>query len=292
MKQDTKLRISILESQMILLSLLLVSFIFAFFPVWKSLFNAWYKSDDYSHGFLIVPIALYIIWRKREVLTLTPVKPVWWGLAVLVFSLLLYMTGHFGEIVTLKSLSLIGALAGVVLYLLGFRFIRELQFPLFLLFFMIPVPAQIYSTGTIPLQLLVSKVSSAIAFLIGIPIYHEGNLIYLPERTLEVVQACSGLRSMVSLLTLSALIGYFTLKSNVLRSLIFLLSVPTAILVNIIRVLLIIITFHYFNHDLTEGVAHTLLGVIIFVLAMVSLFGAKGVLSNWDKSATEESSQS
>jgi exosortase len=202
------------------------------------------------------------------------------------------MVGHFGEIITLRSFSLIIALAGVILYLLGFGFLRELQFSLFILLFMIPVPAQIYSTATIPLQLLVSKASSAIAFLCGIPIFREGNVIHLPEQTLEVVQACSGLRSVISLLTISAVIGYLMLRSNILRTLLFLLGVPIAIIVNIIRVLILIIAFYHFNYDLSEGTTHTILGMIIFVSAMVLIVSAKGVLSNWDKSVTKESLQS
>jgi exosortase len=154
---------------------------------------------------------------------------------------------------------------------------------------MIPVPAQIYATLTIPLQLLVSKISAEISSLIGIPIYREGNLIHLPERTLQVVQACSGLRSMISLLTLSTVFAYLTLKSNLLRSILFLSGIPTAIVVNIIRVLLLIAVQYFFDYDLTGGALHTVFGMLIFVLALLLIYVTKGVLSIWDISADQRS---
>jgi exosortase len=271
---------------LLLLALLFATFILAYFPVWKRLVLTWYRSDDYSHGFFIIPLCFYIIWRKKEILAEIPIKPSLWGLALAIFSLLLYLFAHFAEIMTLTSFSMVLLLAGMVIYFYGFLMVKELLFPLFLLLFMIPVPAQIYAKLTIPLQLFVSKVSVGISSLLGLPIYREGNVIHLHDRTLQVVQACSGLRSMISLLTLCAIFSYFTLKSNLLRSILFLSGIPAAILVNIIRVLLLVFAFHYFNYDLTTGTTHTLFGMIIFILALIFIFVMKRVLSTWDKSAT------
>jgi len=169
--------------------------------------------------------------------------------------------------------------------LFGFSILKECAFPLFILLFMIPVPAQIYSQLTIPLQLLVSKTSTGLAHIVGVPIYREGNVIHFPGRTLAVVQACSGLRSLMSLLTLSAIYAYLTLNSNVLRSVLFFSGVPAAILVNIIRVVMIIIAFQYFEFDLTEGKIHTILGVIIFIIAVVIVAATRSVLSKWDNAS-------
>jgi exosortase len=271
---------------LLLPALLFATFILAYFPVWKRLVLTWYRSDDYSHGFFIIPLCFYIIWRKKEIRAEIPIKPSLWGLALAIFSLLLYLFAHFAEIMTLTSFSMVLLLAGMVIYFYGFLMVKELLFPLFLLLFMIPVPAQIYAKLTIPLQLFVSKVSVGISSLLGLPIYREGNVIHLHDRTLQVVQACSGLRSMISLLTLCAIFSYFTLKSNLLRSILFLSGIPAAILVNIIRVLLLVFAFHYFNYDLTTGTTHTLFGMIIFILALIFIFVMKRVLSTWDKSAT------
>jgi exosortase len=277
--------ISIKLPALLLPALLFATFILAYFPVWKRLVLIWYSSDDYSHGFFIVPICIYILWRKKNVLAKIPTKPSLWGLALVIFSLLLYLFAYFAEIVTMASFSMVLLLAGLVIYVYGFLMFKELIFELFLLLFMIPVPAQIYSKLTIPLQLFVSKVSVDISSLLGLPIYREGNVIHLPGQTLQVVQACSGLRSMISLLTLSAIFAYLTLKSNVLRTVLFFSGIPAAILVNIIRVLLMVLAFYYFNYDLTKGTTHTVFGMIIFILALIFIAIIKGVLSIWDKSA-------
>ena len=178
-------------------------------------------------------------------------------------------------------------IGSTVLYILGKEMLRKLVFPLFLLLFMIPVPAQIYSSLTIPLQLMVSKASVWVAGLVGLPVYREGNVIHLPDRTLEVVQACSGLRSMVSLLTLSVVFGYLTLRSNVLRSILFISGIPAAVLVNVVRVMVLVMAFHYLNYDLTKGTPHTVFGIAIFGLAILLVAIIKGSLSHWERSSKE-----
>ncbi len=258
-------------------------FVLAYFPVWKRLVLAWSSSDEYSHGFFIVPICIYILWRKKEILAEIPGRPSSWGLGLVILSLLLYLLAHFAEIVTLASFSMVLLLAGIIIYLYGFLMLKQLLFPLFLLLFMIPIPAQIYSSLTIPLQLFVTKVSVLIGTLLGVPAYREGNVIHLPNRTMQVVQACSGLRSMISLLTLSAILGYFTLKSNFLRTILFFSGIPAAIVVNIIRVLLLIAAFYYLNYDLTSGPTHTVFGMTIFILALLLIIIFKRTLSIWDK---------
>jgi exosortase len=256
--------------------------------VWERLVVFWSNSDEYSHGFLIVPLSAYIVWRKRDVLAEIGVKSSWIGLAVAILALMLYLFSHFAEIMTLTSLSMVLFLAGAVTYFYGGLMLKELLFPLFLLLFMIPIPSQVYAYLTVPLQLFVSKASVGIAQILDIPVHREGNVIHLPARTLQVVQACSGMRSMISLLTLSAVFGYLTLKSNLLRSILFVSGVPAAIIVNIIRVLLLVGAFYYFGYDLTEGSVHTAFGVVIFGLALIILFALRGVLSSWDRSKNEK----
>lgn len=261
------------KTAIFLFALLVSTFILAYFPVWKRLIMSWAKSEEYAHGFLIIPICLYIAWRKKAVLAKIPASPSPWGLAVSIFSLFLYLFAHLAEIVTVASFSMVLLVAGVVIYFYGFLMLKELLFPLFLLLFMIPIPAQIYSSLTVPLQLFVTKVSVWIGALLGVPVYREGNVIHLPDRTMQVVQACSGLRSMISLLTLSAILSYFTLKSNFLRAVLFVSGVPAAIVVNVILVLLLVGAFYYLNYDLTSGPIHTVFGMLIFILALVLIVG-------------------
>ncbi len=273
---------------LLLSCVLILFFILAYFPVWKNLVQFWSTSDDYSHGFFIIPICLYLVWLKKKILEKIPKTHSNWGLLWIFISLLIYLGAHFAEIMTVTSFSMVLLLAGVIIYFYGFLVLKELIFPLTILLFMIPVPAQIYATLTVPLQLFVSSASTWLASIINIPIYREGNVIHLPEHTLQVVQACSGLRSMISLLTLSAIFAYLTLKSNTLRTILFFSSVPAAIAVNIFRVLAIAFAFYYFNYDLAHGSVHTIFGVVIFFLAIIIIALVKGVLSIWDRSATAE----
>ena len=270
------------------LLLISVAFTLVYYPVLMQLVTTWYQSEDNSHGFFIVPIALYIVWTKREQLSLVAVRPSNWGLLLFISSLIMYIGSYFAGIVTLSSFSIIPVWAGIVMYLFGLAYFNVLAFPFLLLFFMIPIPAQIYSLLTVPLQLLVSQVSAGIVSFMGIPLFREGNVIHLPERTLEVVQACSGLRSLLTLLTLSIILAYFSLSSNLLRTLLFLSAIPLAILVNIVRVVLIIIFLLFIEIDLTSEQLHLWFGMGIFLLALVLLFLEKGLLSKWDRKVQEE----
>jgi exosortase len=265
------------------LLLLAACFFIAYFPVWESLISTWYSNDDYSHGFLVLPIFFYMTWRNRDDLMTAPIRSTRWGLVLVILALLLYGVGRIGEIQTMASFSMVLVLAAVTLYLYGWHFFKLMAYPLFILLFMIPVPSQIYSTLTIPLQLFVSKISTTIAISLSIPVLREGNVLYLPGQTLEVVQACSGLRSMMSLVMLSAVFGYFTLTSNALRSILFLFSVPAAIIVNIVRVSIMIFAFYFLDYDLTTGTAHTLFGLFIFLLALALVVAMKGALSIWQR---------
>lgn len=269
-----------------LFTLLITSFIFAYFPVWKRLIFTWYSAEEYSHGFFIIPLCSYIIWRKKDLLTEIQIKSSWYWLFLIIFSLLLYIFGHFAKIMTLASISMILLMAGMVIFLFGFHIFKELVFPLFLLLFMVPIPLQIYASLTVPLQLFVSKLSVAMLSLLGLPIYREGNIIQLPDKFFQVVDACSGLRSIISLLIFSALFGYFTLRSNFLRTILFFLGIPIAIFVNFIRLLLIVLAYYYFNYDLSTGTIHTMIGMIIFMIALALIFVIKKVISIWDRSTT------
>ena len=272
-----------LASQYGVFAILVVSFVVAYLPVLQRLVSVWNSSEEYSHGFFIIPISLYIMWGKKDVLATVPMRPSLWGGVLIAVSLLFYMLSHMAEILTLAPITMISCVAGIVIFCFGFPLFNALSFPICFLFFMIPIPSQIYAALTVPLQLFVTKVSVGIGGLWGIPIYREGNVIHIPDHTLQVVAACSGLRSMIALLTLSAIFGYITLRSNLLRVILFFSGVPVAIFVNIIRVFLMIAAFYYFNYDLAEGSVHTAFGMGIFVLALVTIVLIKGVLAIWEK---------
>lgn len=263
--------------QLFLWVLLLISFISAYFPTLSSLVRTWAASDDNSHGFAILPLALYILWQKREMLRKGPVRGSWVGLFIATGALFVYVVAKKGEIQTIASVSMLFFLWGCVIFLFGFAIFNACLFPLLILFFMIPVPAQFIAALTMPLQLIVSKASVGLASLVGIPIYREGNVIQLPQGTFEVVQACSGLRSIMTLLTLGAVMAYFTLRSNMLRGILFLLAIPIAIAVNILRVFVLVAVFYFLSIDLSQGTLHTIMGLAIFCIALgLFLLTSKG----------------
>jgi len=285
LEHSTQNNSSLIENttlQYFLFVVLLGVIFLTFFPVLRGLVLAWSSSEDNSHGFLVIPLALYVLWLKRE--NLKDIKPMGssTGLFVIVISLLLYIFSLAGGIRTLASLSFVIFLNGAVLYLLGGGYLRITQFSLLLLLFMIPIPAQLIASVTIPLQLLVSKAAVAISTLIGIPLYREGNVIYHSRRAFEVVQACSGLRSISALLMLGAVFGYFFLRSNLLRAVLLLFSVPIAIGVNILRVVILIASFHYFEVDLTDGVSHSIFGLVLFAFSLLFFVLVRAGLSKWE----------
>jgi exosortase A len=271
----------------VLLFLTLVAFAGVFAPVWKGLIQAWSGSEQNAHGFFIVPIVLYMLWQKRSVFTEIPLKPSQRGIGWIILPLAVYLLAVFAEVATLASISMVLFLAGAVLLFYGWPMVRRLAVPLGFLLFMIPIPAQIYSALTLELQLMVTEVSVALGSLLGVPIYHEGNVIFLPGRRLQVIEACSGIQSLVSLLVLSALIAFFSLQRSGFKVILFLCGIPLAIAANIVRVVALVIAFYYFNRDLSSGLAHTLLGLIVFMLALGGILLVRRGLLFWETSLTK-----
>jgi len=273
------MKVSEIKRPLIPLVLLGLTIGAVFFPTLKSLVEAWWFSDDYSHGFLIIPISGYVLWQKREELMRAKSKSSWLFFPAILLTLFLYVLAHYAGVLTLAPLAMILFLSVTVCFLYGLSVFRICLFALFLLLFMIPVPTQVYSSLTIPLQLYVTKATVIISQGIGVPILREGNVLFLPEHTLQVVEACSGLRSIMTLLTLGTIISYFFLKSFILRVVLSLSAIPIAIMINIVRVMLMVIAFYYFDFDLAQGALHTAFGATIFVLAVVFFLMFRKVLA-------------
>lgn len=249
--------------------LLVASFFSIYYPVFSGLVQVWSSSDDYSHGFLIIPLSAYMIWQNRNILSVQSIDGSWFGLFLALLSLLIFLIGKFGSIITLLPVSMVLFVWGTVLFLFGFKLFRLCFFPLFFLLFMIPAPSQIYTALTNPLQVIVTKVTVAMASMMGVLVYREGNVIHLPDMSFQVVQACSGLRSIMMMLTLGAIFGYFSLRSPFMRIILITAGIPIAIIVNIFRVFFMVIAYNYFKFNLTEGTPHTILGLLVFALGLM-----------------------
>ncbi len=260
----------------------LLLFIVAYFPVLKILVGKWAASDEYAHAFFTVPIIVYMIWCKREQLGKAKGNTSV-GFFCVTLSVIFYLISIPLQIPTLSFLAMTMFLISALIYLAGFMALKELAMPILLFIMIIPIPNQIYSLITIPLQLKVTQLSEQVIQLLGIPIYREGNVISLPGKSFQVVEACSGLRSLITLTTLSLIMGYFTLRTTWTRVLLLLLSVPVAFFVNTIRVLVLVLAYYYFQLDLATGTVHTVLGVLIFGIALVSLFFLQRMMEQWER---------
>jgi exosortase len=248
------------------------SFLILFWNVITKLVHDWGTDDNYSHGFLIVPLAAYFAWERRGVLRELPIKAHWTGFIALAGSVLLLAGGALGAELFLTRIAMIGALAGIIASLLGWAHLRTLAFPLAFLLLMIPIPAIIFNQIAFPLQLFASRVGQEVLSLWGIPVLREGNVIVLATTTLEVAEACSGIRSLVSLLTLGVVYGYFTDPRNGVRVAVALMSVPVAIAANALRVAGTGIAAHYYGAAAATGFFHTFSGWLVFGVSLAMLF--------------------
>jgi exosortase len=255
------------------------AFLILYLPILIDLVSDWYHDPNYSHGFLIIPVSAWLIWKKRAVLKTIPLETGKWGLPVTIASLILFIVGTAGAEFFTTRVSMVGLLFGITLYMAGPRFLREIWFAFFFLLFMIPVPYIIYYSLTFPLQLLGSKIAAGVLGIIGIPHLRQGNIIHLPDNySLEVAEACSGLRSLVTLLALGALLSYLTLKTKWKAMTLFLATVPIAIAANIFRITVTAIGAYGISRKIAEEFLHELSGTIVFMFSLTCLLILSSVL--------------
>jgi exosortase len=207
-----------------------------YYQVLERLVTDWWQIPDFSHGFLLPPFAAYLVWERRITLLATKPAPAWSGIAVMAFGLVILLLGIYGAELFLSRISFLILLAGLVLCFGGRPFIKELRFPLLVLILAIPLPSLILNQITFPLQIFASKVASDLLPLFAVPVLREGNVIVLPLMKLEVAEACSGIRSLVSLFTMAIIYGYFVERSAMRRVMLALASIPIAIAANAVRI--------------------------------------------------------
>jgi exosortase len=236
-------------------------------PVLRALVAQWGSDPDMGHGFFVPVIAAYIVWQKRNELAAIKSQPNWWGLAVVMLGAVQLIVGVLGVELFLSRTSFVIVLIGAVWLLGGDLILKKLAFPLFLLFFMVPIDAVIYNQITFPLQLLASRLADGALTLIAIPVLREGNILELPNQRLSVVEACSGIRSLLSLTFLSLVYGYFFERKTWIRVVLFLSTIPIAIVANSSRVTITGILTQV-KPDAAEGFFHEAEGWVIFMVAL------------------------
>jgi exosortase len=243
-----------------------------YYRVLAKLVIDWYEIPDFSHGFLVPIFAGYLVWNKRKELKETRISPSWSGVGVIVVGLVVLMLGVYGAELFLSRVSLVILLAGLVLCFGGLQLLKELRFVLLVLLLAIPIPAILFNQITIPLQTLASKLASALLPLFGVPVLREGNVIELPAMKLEVAEACSGIRSLMSLFTLSVFYGYFLEKTFLRRAILALASIPIAIAANGLRILGTGLCVQYWDPDKALGFFHEFSGWVMFLVSLSCLF--------------------
>jgi exosortase len=232
----------------------------------------WYTIPDYSHGFLVPLFAAFLIWDKRKVLSSIPIKQTWAGIVLVVVSIGVLILGVYGVELFTARMSFVMLLTGLIWTFFGWAMVRALAFPLLVLVLAIPFPAIVFNQITFPLQLLASRIASDILPLLGVPTLHEGNVIKLPIMDLEVAEACSGIRSLMSLFTLAVFYGYFLERSTKRRVILALASIPIAVTANVARIVGTGLCVQYWDPDKALGFFHEFSGWVMFVISLGCLY--------------------
>jgi exosortase len=240
------------------------------YPTLSHLVAQWSNDDDVSHGFFVPLVAGYIAWQRREKLLSLEWKPAWWGIGLLVWAGVQAYLGMLGAELFLQRTAFLLSLVAVLLILGGTGLVRALAFPLLLLPFMIPLPQVVYNQITFPLQLFASSVAERSLDILNVPVIRDGNILELASQKLNVAEACSGIRSLLSLSFLSLVYAYFFDRKVWMRWVLLIATVPIAIIANSARVTITGL-FSEIDPSLAEGFFHEAEGWVIFVVALVIL---------------------
>jgi len=243
------------------------------------LVTRWYTEGDYTYGFLVPPISLFLLWSRRAALLEVTLSASWWGLVPIFAALVLQLAGASANIGYFQGLSLVILIVGIVILLGGGGLFRATAFPILFLFIMIPLPGFVQDQIAFPLQLLASGIAADTLELLGIPVARDGNVFQLASITLQVNEACSGIRSLFGLLAMGILLGYLITPHTWKRIVLALSTIPIDIAANILRVTGTGLLCEYVNPEFGKGFYHLFGGWIVFLLAMGVLFLEASLLS-------------
>lgn len=266
MRNDTILNNYALPISVITLALLLL-----YFPFLQTLIIDWNNDDNYSHGFFIPIIFLYMLYSIKDKLLEIQIRPLNSGLLLIAAGLVILIIAKIGSEYFLQRFSFIVVLLGMILFLLGKEHFKLLNLPVLYLIFMIPLPTIIWNKIAFPLQLFGSFITEQFIRILGIVVLREGNILHLSNTTLEVVAACSGLRSLVTMFALSGLLVWISQLSTGRKWMLFLAAAPTAILANVIRLTVTAILASHFGGEIAQGFLHDFSGIFTFGVGLILL---------------------
>ena len=252
--------------------LILGAFAFLYWTTLKDLIWDWFNNPNFSHGFLIPFVAGYMVWYKQNHLRQIQKKSSISGFFIIIFGLSVFVVGNLGAELFLMRTSMIITLAGMLAFSFGMAMLKALAVPVCYLIMMIPFPAIIWNKIAFPLQLFAAKISAQTIGMIGIPVFREGNILHLANTSLEVVDACSGIRSLTSLLALTGAFAFLSQISNWKKWIVFFSAVPIAIAVNVIRLTITGMLAAWVGPEAAHGFLHDMSGLIIFGVALASVY--------------------
>jgi exosortase len=249
----------------------------------------WWQDPDYGHGFIVPLFVGYVLYQRRHELRQISLEPNDFGFPLMFGAIGLLLVGTLGAELFISRSSLLFLFGGMILVFAGWKMLRAVAFPLAVLALTIPLPALIYNQVTFPLQLLASRLASNSLELVGIPVLREGNVLVLPNYSLEIVEACSGIRSLMSLIALAVAYGYFVERRLWARITLVVLMLPIAVASNALRVVGTGVVTYFWGPQYAEGFFHFFQGWLIFVSAVACMLFVRWLLSHVARSTREAS---
>ena len=253
-------------------TLLVLLILWLYSSILFHLAKQWSNDPNFTHGFFVPAFSLFVLWQDRQPLARTPREPSSWGLLIIAFALLVLVLGVLGAELFLSRISLLLLIAGLLILFRGWSLFRAVLFPWAFLFLMIPIPAIVFSQITFPLQILASKLAALLLPLLGVPLLREGTIINLPAMPLEIAEACSGIRSLLSLVTLAVIYGYLAETRTWVRIALALAAIPIAVAANCLRIVGTGLLVQYWDPEKAEGFFHVFSGWLVFVVSLAMLF--------------------
>lgn len=249
-----------------------------FHRTFVTLWRTWNNNDNYSHGFLIPPITIFLIWRLREELRLLPIRPSWLGFGCLLGAVLVQVVGIRGDVTIFQGYAAVGVLAGLVWTWFGWAWLRKLAFPLAFLTFMIPSFPWFLHQVSFRLKVVAANSAVWLSQQLGVDVSQRGMDLYFPTGTLTVENACSGLNSLVALMALGALFAYLGNGAAWRRWLLFFAAMPVAVIANILRLASLCVMAVFTSAQTASGHFHDVGGFVLFGMALLLLGAIKKVL--------------
>lgn len=263
---------------------LLLAFLLGIYsPIIPEMVTEWLNHSDNSHGFIVPLMSGYFLWQRKDKLSsLNPESSLIGGL-LLLLSLLIYLISYAGGIAFTSRIAFVLSLLALLWCCLGTAVIRTLLFPVLFLLFMIPVPYSLLTIVSMPLQLIATKISANIIQACSIPVYREGNMLFFVGTQLEVAEACSGIRSIVSLAMLAIAFASMTTSGWKGKMVLVLSAIPVAIIANIFRVSGTGILAHFYGDKIARGFLHEFSGIVVFIFGFLVLMGISALLNRGAK---------